>query len=132
MSSSELFKTKECALTSHVINLKEKEDSTLERPLDSRTRTTTSTRFDVKFFRVFSKYRLHGRALFYYISLKKLALLPLVKRVTRFPHRKMIKLLLTLISCFCYHDIRAKTRRRVTAATTYSHQNDACSRACTT
>ena len=58
MSSSELFKTKECALTSHVINLKEKEDSTLERPLDSRTRTTTSTRFDVKFFRVFSKYRL--------------------------------------------------------------------------
>ena len=29
MSSSELFKTKECTLTSHVINLKEKEDSTL-------------------------------------------------------------------------------------------------------
>ena len=29
MSSSEFFKTKECALTSHVINLKEKEDSTL-------------------------------------------------------------------------------------------------------
>ena len=28
------------------------------RPLDSRTRTTTSTRFDLKFFRVFSKYRL--------------------------------------------------------------------------
>ena len=64
MSSSELFKTKECALTSHVINLKEKEDSTLERPLDSRTRTTTSTRFDVKFFRVFSKYRLHGELYF--------------------------------------------------------------------
>ena len=26
--------------------------------LDSRTRVTTSTRFDLKFFRVFSKYRL--------------------------------------------------------------------------
>ena len=28
--------------------------------------------------------------------------------------------------------LRAKTRRRVTAATTFSRQNDACSRACTT
>ena len=27
--------------------------SSYERPLDSRTRTTTSTRFDLKFFRVF-------------------------------------------------------------------------------
>ena len=30
-------------------------------PLDSRTRTSTSTRFDLKFFRVFSKYRLPGK-----------------------------------------------------------------------
>ena len=29
----------------------------LMRPLDSRTKTTTSTRFDLKFFGVFSKYR---------------------------------------------------------------------------
>ena len=34
------------------------------RPLDSRTRTTTSTRFDLKFFRVFSKYRLPGKLYF--------------------------------------------------------------------
>ena len=32
-----------------------------QRPLDSRTRTTTSMRFDFKFFRVFSKYRLLGK-----------------------------------------------------------------------
>ena len=32
-----------------------------QRPLDSRTRTTTSMRFDLKFFRVFSKYRLLGK-----------------------------------------------------------------------
>ena len=31
------------------------------RPLDSRTRMTTSTRFELKFFRVFSKYRLPGK-----------------------------------------------------------------------
>ena len=49
----------------------------------ARTRTTTSTRFDLKFFRVFSKCRLPG----------KLALLSVVKEVTRFSDRKIIKLL---------------------------------------
>ena len=51
-----------------------------------------------------------------------------MKKVTRFPHRKMIKLLLLNIDILFL--LRAKTRRRVTAATTFSRQNDACSRAC--
>ena len=55
-------------------------------------RTTTSARFDLKFFRVFSKFRLPGKLHFYDLSLEKLALLPLVKEVTPFPHRKMINL----------------------------------------
>ena len=38
-------------------------------------------------------YRLLRKAIVYHISLEKLALLPLVKEVTRFPDRKMIKLL---------------------------------------
>ena len=40
--------------------------------------------------------------------------------------RKMIKLLTfdtDLISCFRHHDIRAKTRSRMTTATTFSRQN---------
>ena len=37
--------------------------------------------------------KLPRKASFYRFSLEKLALLPLVKEVTRFPHRKMIKLL---------------------------------------
>ena len=35
-----------------------------QRPLDSKTSTTTSTRFDLKFFRVSSKYRLPGKLYF--------------------------------------------------------------------
>ena len=67
--------------------------------------------------------------MFYHISQEKLALLPLLKEVSRFPHRKMIKLLVT---CFRHYDIRVKTRSRMTTATTFSRQNDAGSRACTT
>ena len=63
------------------------------RPLDSRTRTTTSARFELKFFRVFSKYRPPRKALFYHFSLEKLALLSLVDEVRGSPDRKMIKLL---------------------------------------
>ena len=41
-----------------------------QRPLDSRTRTTASTRFDFKFLRVFSKYRLPGKLHFTIFHLK--------------------------------------------------------------
>ena len=52
-----------------------------ESPLDWRTRTTTSKRFDLKCFRVFFKYRPPRKASFYNSSLEKLALLSLVKEV---------------------------------------------------
>ena len=62
--------------------------------VDSRTSTTTITRFDVKFFRVFNfKIKSSRKASFYHFSLEKLALLSLVKEVTPSPDRKMIKLL---------------------------------------
>ena len=54
---------------------------------------TTSTRFDLTFFRFFSKYRLPGKLNFTMVSQEQLALLSLVKEVMRFPDRKMIKLL---------------------------------------
>ena len=65
----------------------------MERPLDSRTRTTTSTRFDFKFFSRLLKMQTPRKASFCHFSLEKLALLPLVKEVTPSPDRKMIKLL---------------------------------------
>ena len=57
---------------------------------------------------------------FYHISQEKLALSRSVKEVTRFP------------PCFRHHDIRTKTRSRMTTVTTFSRQNDAGSRSCTT
>ena len=64
-------------------------------------------------------------ASFYHFSLKKLALLSLMKQVTPSPDRKMIKLLtlIFLINCFRHFDILAKTRSRVTTASTFSCQN---------
>ena len=55
---------------------------TYYRPLDSRARTTTSTSFDFKFFRGILKIWTPRKASFYYFSLEKLALFPLVKEVT--------------------------------------------------
>ena len=52
----------------------------------------TSSRFDLKFFLVFSKYRLPGKLHFTIFHWKKLGLLSLVK-VTPSSDRKMIKLL---------------------------------------
>ena len=58
-------------------------------------------------------------------------MLPLVKEVTPSPDRKTIKLL-TFDNLFPPHfDILAKTRSRVTTATSFSRQNDAGSRAST-
>ena len=59
------------------------------RPLDSRTRTTTSTRFDLKFFRVFSKYRLPVIDLPFFT--RKVSIVIFRKEVTPSPERKMIK-----------------------------------------
>ena len=54
---------------------------------------TTSSRFDLKFFSGILKLKTPHKASFFHFSLEKLALLPLVKEVTSFPDRKMIKLL---------------------------------------
>ena len=51
----------------------------------------------LKFFRVFSKYRLPRKLHFTIFSVEKLALLSLVKEVTRSPDRKMIELLTFVI-----------------------------------
>ena len=105
--------------------------ATYQRPLDSRTRTsTTSSRFDLKFF-PYSQNIDSRKASFYHFPPEKLALLPLVKEVTPSPDRKMIKLL-TFDNLFSHFDILAKTRSRMTAATTFSLQSDAGSRASST
>ena len=62
------------------------------RPLDSRTRTTTSTRFNLNFFRVFSKNRHPGNLHCPFFLLEKIALLSILKEVKPSRDRKMIKL----------------------------------------
>ena len=86
------------------------------------------------FFRVFSKFRLPGKLHFTIFLLEKLALLPLVKVVTRPPGRKMIKLPTSdaELDFLTSVDILAKIRSRMTTATKFSRQNDAGSRASTT
>ena len=54
---------------------------------------TMSMRFDLKFFRVFSKNRYTGMLLSTFHSSAKLALLSLLKEVKPSTNRKMIKLL---------------------------------------
>ena len=54
---------------------------------------TMSMRFDLKFFRVFSKNRYPGTLLSTFHSSAKLALLSLLKEVKPSTNRKMIKLL---------------------------------------
>ena len=74
-----------------------------QRPLDLKTRTTSSTRFDFKFFRVFSKYRLPGKLHF------------------------TIK-----VSTVIFSEGGYALSRSMTTATTFSRQNVAGSRASTT
>ena len=63
------------------------------RALDSRKGRTTSTRFDLKFFHVFSKSRYPGNLPCTFDPPEKLALLSLLKKVKPSPDSKMIKLL---------------------------------------
>ena len=71
------------------------------------------------------------KASFYHFSLEKLALLSLVKEVTRSLGPRMIKLL-TFDLLFRHHDFRVKTRSRMTGASSFSRQNDVGSLAYTT
>ena len=95
------------------------------RPLDSKTRT----RFDLKFFRVFSNC----------IDFPENFILPFLTRKFSTvifseggyaPSRSQNDK--TLISRFRHHDIVAKTRSRMTRTITFSRQNDAASSARTT
>ena len=102
-----------------------------KRPLDSRTRTTTTTRFDLKFFFAYSQ---NIDTLEFFIVLfspEKLAMLSFLKEVKTSLDCKMRKHL-TLDKLYPHYDILAKTRSRMTTATTFSRQNDAGSRVRTT
>ena len=102
-----------------------------KRLLDSRTKTTTSMKFDLKFFRVFSENRYPGKLHRTLESPEKLALLSLLKEVKPSPDHNLIKLD-HLITRFHHCDILANTRTRMTTAITFSCQNDAGSRASNT
>ena len=108
-----------------------------KKPLGSRTRTTTSTRFSTEsIFRVFQKNR-HPTKLHCIFSTSKVStvifteagLIPLpIAEWLNFEH---------LITCFCHYDILTKTRSRLyyelmMTAIKFSRQNDTDSRARTT
>ena len=63
-----------------------------KRLLDSRTKTTTSMKFDLKFFRVFSENRYPGKLHGTLESPEKLALLSILKEVKPSPDYNSIKL----------------------------------------
>ena len=97
----------------------------LSTPLDSKSRTTTSTRFDLIFFayRYFPKIDT-PESLIVLFSPEKLALLSL------FSERNMLKLL-TFDILFLHHDILDKSRSKMTTAIMFSLENDAGSRVST-
>ena len=64
-----------------------------ERALDFMTRTRTSTRYNLKFLRMFSKRRHPAGKLHFPLFTKKLVLLFTLKEVKPSPDSKMIKLL---------------------------------------
>ena len=93
-----------------------------QRPSDSRTRTTTSMRFDLKFFCIFSNYRHPGKL--HCTFHQKKTLFIFWKELKPFQRRKMIKPL-TLYNWFLYHDILTTTRSKMTMAILFFCQNDA-------
>ena len=99
-----------------------------QRPLDSRTRTTTSTRFNLIFF-AYSQKIDTPESFIVLFFITKIAPLSILKEVKPSRNRKMIKLLTFDIS---FPPSLLKTRSRVTTATTFSRQNDAGSRVSTT
>ena len=95
-----------------------------QRALYLRTRTaTTSTRFNLKCFRIFSKNVQSFIVLFFTRKVSAIIFIGDSLALSRSQNDG---------TCSCHYDILAKTRRRMTTATTFSHQNDAGSRASTT
>ena len=91
-----------------------------------------STRFDLKLFRVFLKYRLPGKLILPFFS-RKVSTVTFSEggyTLSRLQNDKISN----IITCFHHFVILAvaKTSSRVKTATTFSRQNDAGSHASTT
>ena len=102
------------------------------QPIDSRTRTTTSTRFDLKFFRVLSKIDTLKLfiVLFFTRNVSTVIFFEGGQDLSRLQNTKTSHIL--VITCSRHCDTLTKTRSRMTTAITFSRQNDAGSRASTT
>ena len=87
-----------------------------------------STRYNLKFFCACS---LESLSFYFFFSTKKLIWLFILKEVQPSLDSKKF-LQVHLITCSRHYDILVKTGSRMTMATTFSHQNDAGSRACST
>ena len=95
-----------------------------QRALYLRTRTaTTSTRFNLKCFRIFSKNVQSFIVLFFTWKASAIIFMGDSLALSRSQNDW---------TCSYHYDILAKTRSRMTTATTFSRQNDAGSRASTT
>ena len=95
-----------------------------QRALYLRTRTaTTSTRFNLKCFRIFSKNVQSFIVLFFTWKVSAIIFTGGNLALSRSQNDW---------TCSCHYDILAKTRSRMTTATTFSRQNDVGSRASTT
>ena len=92
------------------------------RVLDLRTRTTTGTGFNLKFFSriLVIKYSTRKASL-YYFSPEKLVRLFYWRRFNPFPVAKWLNLY-NLIACSRHYEILAKTLRRMTTAIMFSRQ----------
>ena len=94
------------------------DDDGPQRPLDSNTRTTAKTRFDVKVFFVHPK-----KTLFYllFFSIEKLTRLFLLKEFQPSHDREMTTRhdLNDLITCFRYYDVFVQTRIRMTTRSSF-------------
>ena len=99
--------------------------------LNSRTKTTTRMKFDLKFFRVFSENRYPGKLHRTLESPENLTLLSSLKQVKPSPDHNLIKLV-TFYNSFPPLRLLANTGTRMTTAITFSRQNDAGSRASNT
>ena len=102
------------------------------QPIDSRTRTTTSTRFDLKFFRVLSKIDTLKLfiVLFFTRNVSSVIFFEGGQDLSRLQNTKTSHI--SVITCSRHYDTLTKTRSRMTTAITFSRQNDAGSRASTT
>ena len=88
----------------------------------TRTRTTTSTRFQFTLYRVFSKYRHPGKVHLNIFFTRKVSTVTFSEgsyTLSRPQNDKTSNIHEHLITCFRHYDILAKTRSRMTTATSF-------------